>query len=91
MLRIIDSRGSGKTSRLMLIAKENNATLVCANPAAMEVKAQAYGLSDINFISYHDFVTSYEEGNFVIDEIETFVQSIMGDNQLIGYSLTIDN
>ena len=51
----------------MLLAKENNATFVCANPPAMKVKARAYGLADINFISYHDFVTSYEEGNFVID------------------------
>ena len=88
MIRIIDERGSGKTSRLMLLAKENNATFVCSNPNAMKVKAQAYGLSDINFISYHDFVTSYEEGNFVIDEIELFIQAIMGDNKLIAYSLT---
>ena len=89
MFRIIDEQGSGKTSRLMLLAKENNATFVCNNPNAMKVKAQAYGLQDINFISYHDFVTSYEEGNFVIDEIEDFVKSIMGDNQLVAYSLTI--
>lgn len=88
MIRIIDERGSGKTSRLMLLAKENNATFVCSNPNAMKVKAQAYGLKDINFISYHDFVTSYEEGNFVIDEIELFIQAIMGDNKLIAYSLT---
>ena len=88
MIRIIDERGSGKTSRLMLLAKENNATFVCSNPSAMKVKAQAYGLTDINFISYHDFVTSYEEGNFVIDELELFIQAIMGVNQLIAYSLT---
>lgn len=89
MIKIIDERGSGKTSRLMLVAKENNATFVCANPHAMEVKAKAYGLSDISFMSYHDFVTSYNEGNYVIDEIDLFVKSIMGDNELIGYSLTI--
>ena len=35
-----------------------------------EVKARAYGISDIKFISYHDFVTSYEPGNIVIDEAE---------------------
>ena len=89
MIRIINERGTGKTSQLMLLAKENNATFVCANPPAMKVKAQSYGLADINFISYHDFVTSYEEGNFVIDELEEFVKSIMGDNNLIAYSLTI--
>ena len=91
MIRVIDGRGSGKTSKLMEIAKENNAMFVCSNPQAMEVKARAYGISDIKFISYHDFVTSYETGNIVIDEAEQFVKSIMGDNQLIGYSLTIED
>ena len=91
MIRVIDGRGSGKTSKLMEIAKENNAMFVCSNPQAMEVKARAYGISDIKFISYHDFVTSYEPGNIVIDEVEQFVKSIMGDNQLIGYSLTIED
>ena len=91
MIRVIDEQGSGKTGRLMLIAKENNATFVCSNPQAMEVKARAYGISNIKFISYHDFVTSYEPGNVVIDEAEQFVQSIIGDNHLIGYSLTIGN
>ena len=70
MIRVIDGRGSGKTSKLMEIAKENNAMFVCSNPQAMEVKARAYGISDIKFISYHDFVTSYEPGNIVIDEVE---------------------
>lgn len=91
MIRVIDGRGSGKTSKLMEIAKENNAMFVCSNPQAMEVKARAYGISDVKFISYHDFVTSYEPGNIVIDEAEQFVKSIMGDNQLIGYSLTIED
>ena len=32
MYRIIENRGTGKTSRLMLLAKENNAIFVCSNP-----------------------------------------------------------
>ena len=39
MYRIIDKRSSGKTSRLMLLAKENNGIIVCRNPKAMEEKA----------------------------------------------------
>lgn len=35
MYRIIDGRASGKTSRLLLLAKENNGIVVCANPSAM--------------------------------------------------------
>ena len=89
MIRIIDERNSGKTKRLMQLAKENNATFVCSNPIGMEVKAKAYGLNDIRFISYHDFVTTYEENKYVIDEIEKLLDTIMCSNELIGYSLTI--
>lgn len=90
MIQIIDKRSSGKTSRLMLLAKEHNAKFVCANPRAMEIKAKAYGLDGINFISYHDFVTNYDEDKYVIDELDLFTQSIAGDSELIGYSLTIN-
>ena len=90
MIQIIDKRGTGKTSRLMLLAKENNAKFVCANPRSMEQKAKSYGLNGIEFVSYRDFVTTYEKDNYVIDEIDLFVQSIMGDSTLLGYSLTIE-
>ena len=90
MIKIIDTRGSGKTNQLMNIAKDNNAIFVCSNPHAMEYKAKQYNFNNIKFISYHDFVTSYEEDNkYVIDEVEEFIKSIMGNNELIGYSLTI--
>ena len=39
MYRIIEGRGTGKTSRLMLLAKENDAIFVCSNPDAMKYKA----------------------------------------------------
>jgi hypothetical protein len=35
MYRIIDKRGSGKTGRLFLIAKDTGATIVCSNPRMM--------------------------------------------------------
>ena len=44
MYRIIDGRGTGKTSRLMLLAKDTNSVIACANPYAFEQKAKAYGL-----------------------------------------------
>ena len=40
MYQIIDKRGSGKTSRLMLLAQENNGVFVCANPYGMREKAK---------------------------------------------------
>lgn len=88
MIRIIDDRSTGKTGQLMLLAKEYNATFVCANPRAMEVKAKAYGIEGIDFISYEKFSTILNhEKNYVIDEMENFIKSAFG-NSLIGYSIS---
>ena len=88
MIRIIDDRSTGKTSQLMLWAKEYNATFVCSNPKAMEYKAQEYGIDGIEFISYEKFSTVLNhEKNYVIDELENFIKSAFG-NSLIGYSIS---
>lgn len=79
MYRIVDERASGKTSRLMLLAKENNGTIVCGNPYAMEQKARAYGITGVNYISYYDYLKKSQEEdlkNYFIDELESFVQYI---------------
>lgn len=87
MYRIIDSRGSGKTSRLMLLAKETGAAIACMNPNAMRQKAYSYGITGINFISYSDLFQGEHEGNVMIDELEVFIQHYI-DYKLIGYSLS---
>lgn len=89
MYQVIDVRGSGKTSRLMLMAKENNGVLVCANPHAIKSKAEAYGLTGFDIISYSDYFDhNYEYGKMVfIDELDNYVKSL--GNNLSGYSLTI--
>ena len=56
MYRIIDGRGTGKTSRLMLLAKENNGVIVCANPQKIREKAEVYGIIGLEFISYKEFM-----------------------------------
>lgn len=61
MYRIIDGRGSGKTSRLMLLAKEHNGIVVCANPNSMREKAHRYGFTEIEFMSYADFIKTIKE------------------------------
>ena len=91
MYRIIDDRGSGKTGRLMLLAKENGATFVCSNPEAMQVKAKAYGIEGINFVSYQDFIHTYDPDikTYMVDELETFVKYIFASGpNLIGYTLS---
>ena len=87
MYRIIDSRSSGKTSRLMLLAKETNSAIACMNPLAMREKAYAYGITGLNIISYSQLFNGEYECNVMIDEIEEFVKQYI-DCKLTGYSLS---
>lgn len=89
MYQVIDVRGSGKTSRLMLLAKENDGVLVCSNPHAMQQKAKAYGLAGFEIISYVDYWEhNYPMGKQIfIDELDKCV--LAWGNHLNGYSLTI--
>ena len=88
MFRIINSRSSGKTSRLMLLAKETDSAIACSNPSAMRQKAYAYGITGIDFISYSDLFTGgWTEENVLIDELEEFVKQYI-DANITGYSLT---
>ena len=92
MYQIIDKRGSGKTSRLMLLAQENNGIFVCANPYGMREKAKNYGFSGFEIVSYEDYLKhnySYNKMVF-IDELESFVKSLGNKfNNLNGYSLSL--
>lgn len=91
MIRIIEGRGTGKTLRLMLIAKEQNAKFVCSDPHGMKAKALAYGITGIDFISYGDFREEKRRGNkdkVVIDELEHFLYSNLFPEHLIGYTLS---
>jgi hypothetical protein len=88
MYRIIDDRGSGKTSRLMLLAKETNSIIACVNPYAMKEKAHAYGITGLTFISYEELLTqSWTDYNIMIDEIELFVKYQLS-GILKGYTLS---
>lgn len=94
MYRIIDKRGSGKTSRLMLLAKETGATIVCSMPRGFESKAQAYGITGLKFVSYHEFLNpvyrkEHPEERFLIDEVDGLLKRING--HVIGYCLTPDD
>jgi hypothetical protein len=91
MYKIIDTRGTGKTSRLMLIAKENDALFVCANPASMRQKAYSYGITGIEFVSYDDIINyAHPEQKIVIDELDCFVNHIISGVQFIGYTVSKD-
>ena len=89
MYRIIDSRGSGKTSRLMLLAKETGSKIACSNPIAMRQKAYAYGITGIDFIPYSDLFNGAinPDDKIMIDEIEVLLNNYI-DGNLTGYTLT---
>lgn len=88
MYRIIDNRGSGKTGRLMLLAKETNSAIACANPSAMQQKAYAYGIVGIDFISYDQLYNGEYEGNVMIDEIENYINRYLCSCKFTGYTLS---
>lgn len=86
MYRIIDNRATGKTSRLMLLAKENNGIIVCKDPGIMKDKAYRYGITGINFISYREFFHSHPTQPCYIDEIDLFLNSI--NVNVDGYTIS---
>ena len=91
MYRIIDTRGTGKTSRLMLIAKENNAIFVCKNPTSMRERAYSYGITGITFISYKDLMNDpamAAKEKLVIDDLESFFCYLFPST--IGFTLSED-
>ena len=87
MYRIIDGRGTGKTGRLLLLAKENNGIIVCRDPADMKQRAYAYGLTGIDFISYGEFSHLHRFNRPVyIDELDLFLKHINRD--IDGYTIS---
>ena len=93
MNRIIDGRSTGKTSRLMLLAKENNGFIVCHNPKVLREKAYVYGITGIDYLSYADFidlmVTTQIHRPIYIDELDNFL--LLLNNNIKGYSLSEEN
>lgn len=92
MVKVIDKRSTGKTGRLLLLAKENNGIVVCHNPIVMKEKSLAYGIVGIDFISYDDYAfqtAEYDHSKPVyIDELELFLQKI--DTNIQGFTLSED-
>ena len=87
----VGPRGNGKTKRLLEYAKNNNATVVCNMPRAMEEKAREYGLGDINCMSYSTFlnvVHKIRKEKIVIDEIEGLLNRLSPNIE--GYTLGLE-
>lgn len=87
---IVGQASSGKTRELLEYAKETNAVVVCANPEAMRVKAQNYGLYRMEFYGYDEIQDLREGRNIVVDELGDFFK--YGLNlKLDGFNMTVEN
>ena len=97
MIQIIDERASGKTSRLLLLAKETGCTIACHNPEDLREKAYYYGITGLDIISYRDLLKgSYGTPippNVLIDELELFASYVVASyhRKLVGYTLSKEN
>ena len=89
MYRIIDSASTGKTSRLLLLAKENEGVVVCLNPIKLRQKAYNYGITGVCIISYEDYMNhNYTSNKVFIDDVEDFLRFQNPD--VAGYTLNKD-
>lgn len=93
MYQIIDKRANGKTSRLLLLAKENNGIVVCRAPHLMKEKAYNYGIVGIDFMSYDEYVLFQRMNTdnskpIYIDELSLFLKYV--DPNLAGYSESVE-
>lgn len=94
---IVRENSSGKTKELLMFAKENGLLVVCRDAAAMERKAQAYGIYGLGFISYEEIARNNRiySGSlklnvpFVVDEVESFL-SFLFTNDCRGFTQTVE-
>ena len=91
MIKIIDGRGTGKSSRLMLMAKELGLPIACLAPTRLQEKARAYGITGIDFIEYGKVNTDSKCANgYLIDDLESFAQ-YFSRGKIKGYAISNDD
>ena len=95
MYRIIDKRGSGKTSRLLLLAKEVDGVVVCMSPEKLIRQANKYGITGLKFVSYGEFMNKIKPINkpIFIDDMEALMNFITQRDysvDLVGYTISED-
>ena len=93
MYRVIDSRGTGKTRKLLTECAANNGLFVTHHPASAIEKCAAYGLMPVQVMGYYEFLQGHARGinkPVYIDEVEYFIQDVVrssGGKDLAGYTL----
>ena len=93
IIKITGNVSTGKTSRLLLLAKENNGIIVCKNTVRMSEKAHVYGLTGIEFISYDTYIENMKHIHsntrpVYIDDMSEFIK--VYDSNVSGYTETFN-
>ncbi len=69
MIKIIGTRGIGKTRKLLLEAQEKNATVICNNVQRYAEKAHAYGIVGLNFMSYDEYLNNFDNNDVLYQTV----------------------
>lgn len=92
MYRIIDDRCTGKTTRLICLAKRYNAILVSACPQCVIEKCKELGFKEpVEVVDYKGFLSSRylkKERKFLIDDMNGFLHTLCSG--IIGYTDNIE-
>lgn len=90
MDKIIGGKGTGKTRRLLEMAKDNNGIVICENVEEMTKRAYRLGIIGIDFINYRDYIYRLDKLTkpIYIANINNFLKAF--DNKVAGYSLTLE-
>lgn len=86
MLKILKTRGAGKTTDLLRLAAENNYIVMEPTYAAKkcaEETAKRLGYNNVRIVTAQEMRGT--KGNFLVDELSWFLEQI----GVVGYSETI--
>lgn len=89
---IIGENSSGKTHKMLELAKRNDAIVVCKHPLHMQNKANSYGIYGLKFVGYEEIKIENDIVNgkkIAIDELEDFFMHCFGA-KLDSFTMTVD-
>ena len=87
MYQINDYRGTGRTTQLLALCREENAIFICYNSIRREELQRKY--TDIEIMTYLEVLKYGVPNNrkYVIDDMEHFVSYAISTGTMIGYSV----
>lgn len=68
MNQIVGKRGSGKTTKCLERARNQNAVVLCENKRALRAKADSLGFQDVEIVEFSDMKYTQRNQKVVIDE-----------------------